>query len=69
MAVVWKELAGQHTKPGYVAYTHQKSAMYEDMARECKGKFMAAKGTWPEEGMSLSDHIRRTQDKLLEGWS
>jgi len=57
MAFVWKELAGKHTRRGYVAYAHEKSAMYRDMAKECKDKFEAAGGTWPETGTSLTDHI------------
>ncbi|KIM86495.1 hypothetical protein PILCRDRAFT_86628 [Piloderma croceum F 1598] len=64
MAFVWKELAGRHTRRGYMAYAHEKSAMYRDMAKECKDKFKAAGGTWPETGTSLTDHIHRARKNL-----
>jgi len=64
MAFVWKELARRHTRKGYVAYAHEKSAMYRYMAKECKEKFEAAGGTWPETGTSLTDHIRSAREKI-----
>ena len=51
MAFVWKELAGRHTRRGY-------------MAKECKDKSKAAGGTGPEKGTSLTDHIHRAQKNL-----
>ena len=62
MAFVWNELAGRHTKRGYVTHAHEKLAMYRDMAKDCRERFKTAGGTWPEAGTSLTDHIRRAWD-------
>lgn len=65
IAIVWKELARKYiNRKGYAAYAHKKSGMYGKMAEDCRVKFKAAGGTWPEPGVSLGDHIRRNRPEM-----
>ena len=64
MEFVWNELACIHTKRGYIAYAHKKSAMYRDMAKDCRERFKTAGGTWPGAGTSLTEHIHRVREQL-----
>jgi len=64
MAIVWKALAEKHSQRGYAAYAHEKSSMYRKMAEVCRAKYKAAGGTWPEPGVSLSDHIRQNRPEM-----
>ena len=58
---MWKELAGKHTKCEYVVYAHEKSAMYQDMAKDCRERFKTVGDTWSNPWTSLADHILKAQ--------
>ena len=57
MAEMWTQLANTPiTAMGYAPYTFRHAQMYHDMAEDCRRKFKAAGGTWPDT-CSLSELI------------
>jgi len=57
MAEVWTLLAkAPDMAMGYSAYAFKQGQMYSEMAEDCRGKFAAVDGTWPDE-FTLSELI------------
>jgi hypothetical protein len=59
MAEVWTQLAEMAVvgaQAGHAEYAFEKAWMYGDMATDCRRKFTAAGGGWPE-GCTLSEYI------------
>ena len=49
MAEVWTQLANTpNTAMGYAPYAFRHAQGYHDMAEDCRTKFKAAGGTWPD---------------------
>jgi hypothetical protein len=66
MSEMWTSLA-DHPGPvkGFAAYAFKQADMYREMSDDCRKKFGAAKGTWPDE-CTLSEHIsRQRQERVL----
>jgi hypothetical protein len=59
MSEIWSELGLGFQPSGHRAYALEKSSAYARMAKESRKLFDAAGGSWPEEGESLFDLIRR----------
>jgi hypothetical protein len=61
MSQIWSELGLSFEPSGRRAYALEKSCAYARMAKESRTLFEAAGGSWPAEGESLFDHIRRVR--------
>jgi hypothetical protein len=59
MSEVWTEMGENGDTGGHRAYAMQKASAYGRMAKQARDQFEAAGGTWPENGTTLFDHVRR----------
>ena len=73
MGRLWGSAAegGQKEGEGYVAYAHQKAAMFRKMAQRSRELFKDKKvcGGWPGEGESLTEYLRACRPSLLVDWA
>ncbi|KAJ7576191.1 hypothetical protein C8J56DRAFT_1062311 [Mycena floridula] len=67
MTSIWEKLAMQ-SEGGHAAYAFKQSAMYQKMALNAAEKFIAAKGTWPGEGIRLADHVKAARPSQNIDW-
>lgn len=63
LSEIWLELGNDFKPGGHRSYALQKSAAFNCMAKESEKLFKAAGGTWPAEGETLFDLIRRQRQQ------
>jgi hypothetical protein len=68
MASVWNELGVRSMQEGHAAYAFLKAHIFEGLAHDCREKFEAAGGSWPN-GRSLAELVYAQQQSRISGKS
>jgi hypothetical protein len=64
MAEVWRLLAkAPDMATGYSAYAFKHTQMFSEMAEDCRGKFAAQGGTWPDKCTLLELISQQRRDR------
>lgn len=81
MDTVWTQLASGNSTSyrlqctdnkdptsGYRVYATQKAAMYRQMALDARKRFLDVGGSWPSEGETLCEHVKRHRPVMEVDW-